>query len=276
MTQHPILVATDFKPRSDRAVDRAVQLARETGRELVVVHAVEDPDVIRVGPSLEERVASVMPENAGDYRCLFPEGSAPAAVAQAVEDEDPFCLVIGVARYNSVGDFLLGTAVDMLLRRSPYPVLVAKERPRAAYEHIVIGTDLSDASKRGVEAVVRMFPQAQLHLVHAFHVPYEAWQNAEYVRNELAAAAQEQCDGFTEQLDISQACREQMTMEQVEGLPLTAINRTIRKYDAHLCALTSHGYGGLRQALIGSTVSDLLKTLTVDTLVIHPEHESAA
>ena len=145
MTQHPILVATDFKPRSDRAVDRAVQLARETGRELVVVHAVEDPDVIRVGPSLEERVASVMPENVGDYRCLFPEGSAPAAIAQAVEDEDPFCLVIGVARYNSVGDFLLGTAVDMLLRRSPYPVLVAKERPRAAYEHIVIGTDLSDA-----------------------------------------------------------------------------------------------------------------------------------
>ena len=68
MTQHPILVATDFKPRSDRAVDRAVQLARETGRELVVVHAVEDPDVIRVGPSLEERVASVMPENVGDYR----------------------------------------------------------------------------------------------------------------------------------------------------------------------------------------------------------------
>ena len=96
------------------------------------------------------------------------------------------------------------------------------------------------------------------------------------MRNELAAAAQEQCDGFTEQLDISQACREQMTMEQVEGLPLTAINKTIRKYDAQLCALTSHGYGGLRQALIGSTVSDRLKTLTVDTLVIHPEHESAA
>ena len=33
---------------------------------------------------------------------------------------------------------------------------------------------------------------------------------------------------------------------------------------------------GLRQALIGSTGSDLLKTLTIDTLVIHPEHESAA
>jgi nucleotide-binding universal stress UspA family protein len=274
VTQHPIVVATDFKPRSDRAVDRAVRLARETGRELVVVHAVEDPDIARTGPSLEDRVASVMPEDAGDYRCLFPEGSAPRAIAQAVEDEDPFCVVIGVARYNSVGDFFLGTAVDMLLRRSPYPVLVAKERPRAAYEHIVIGTDLSDASKRGVEAAVRMFPQAQLHLVHAFHVPYEAWQNAEYVREELAASAQEKCDGFTEQLDVSAACREKMTMELVEGLPLTAINMTIRKYDAHLCALTSHGYGGLRQALIGSTVSDLLKTLTIDTLVVHPEHES--
>ena len=48
-----------------------------------------------------------------------------------------------------------------------------------------------------------------------------------------------------------------------------------QQQSAHLCALTSHGYGGLRQALIGSTVSDLLKTLTIDTLVIHPEHEKA-
>ncbi|MEL7687469.1 universal stress protein [Citromicrobium bathyomarinum] len=275
MTQHPILVATDFKPRSDRAVDRAVRLARETGRELVVVHAVEDENETKTGPSLQDRVASVMPEDAGSYRCLFPEGSAPRAIAQAVEDEDAFCLVIGVARYNSVGDFFLGTAIDLLLRRSPYPVLIAKERPRTSYDHIVIGTDLSDASKRGVEAAVRMFPQAQLHLVHAFHVPYEAWQNAEYVRKELASAAQEQCDSFTAQLDVSPECREKMTMELVEGSPLTAINKTIRKYDAHLCALTSHGYGGWRQALIGSTVSDLLKTLTIDTLVIHPEHEKA-
>ncbi|MBD59662.1 MAG: hypothetical protein CL808_06025 [Citromicrobium sp.] len=274
MAQHPIVVATDFKPRSDRAVDRAARLARDTGRELVVVHAVENDSELRGGETLKERVASVMPEDAGAYRCLFPEGSAPAAIAQAVEDEDAFCLVIGVARYNTVGDFFLGTAVDMLLRRSPYPVLVAKERPRASYDHIVIGTDLSDASKRGVEAAVRMFPQAQLHLVHAFHVPYEAYQNAEYVRKELAASAQEKCDAFTAKLEVSPACREKMTMELVEGSPLTAINKMIAKYDAHLCALTSHGYGGWRQALIGSTVSDLLKTLTVDTLVIHPKHES--
>ncbi len=275
MSQHPIVVATDFSPRSDRAVDRAVRLARDTGRELVVVHAVEDDHDPDGAETLKNRIASVMPEDAGDYRCLFPQGSAPTAIARALEEEEPFCLVIGVARYNSIGDYFLGTAVDMLLRRSPYPVLIAKERPRTSYDHIVIGTDLSEASKHGVEAAVRMFPQAQLHLVHAFHVPYEAWQHAEYVRTELASAAQEQCDGFTQKLDVSPACREQMTMELVEGSPITAINRALRKYDAHLCALTSHGYGGWRQAILGSTVSDLLKTLTVDTLVLHPEHESA-
>ena len=58
------------------------------------------------------------------------------------------------------------------------------------------------------------------HLVHAFHIPYEAWQNAEYVRKELASAAQEQCDSFTAQLDVSPECREKMTMELVEGSPL--------------------------------------------------------
>lgn len=275
MAQQPIVVATDFKPRSDRAVDRAARLAKDTGRKLVVVHAVEHDSHPATGDELKRRVAAVMPEDAGDYQCLFPEGSAPAAIAQAVEDENAFCLVIGVARYNSIGDYFLGTAVDILLRRSPYPVLIAKTRPRAAYDHIVIGTDLSDASKRGVEAAVEMFPDAQLHLVHAFHVPYEAWQNAAYVKEELAESAKRHCGEFTKTLDVPASCRERMTMEIVEGSPVTAINSALKKYDAHLCALTSHGYGGLRQALVGSTVSDLLRTIPVDTLVIHPQHKGS-
>ena len=272
MAEHPILVATDFKPRSDRALDRAAKLAKDTGRELVVIHANEK---WRSGPSGDEltaQVKAVMPEDAPAFRSLLPEGPAPDVIAQAAEDEDAFCLVLGVARYNSVGDYFLGTAVDEVLRRSTYPVLVVKERPRAGYEHIVIGTDLSKPSARAVEAAVAMFPDAQLHLVHAFHVPYEAWQQAAYVKEELAETAQRHCDEFTQQLDVSPECRAQMTMDLIEGSPLTAIKQMIGKYDAHLCALTSHGYGGLRQALLGSTVSDLLRTLPVDTLVIHPQH----
>lgn len=272
MAQQPVLVATDFRPRSDRALDRAAKLAKDTGRELVVIHAIEDWRNAPPGETLKPRVAAVMPEDAGDYRCLFPEGSPPETIAQAAEDEDAFCLVLGVARYNSVGDHFLGTAVDQILRRSPYPVLVVKERPREAYRHIVIGTDLSKASAHGVEAAVAMFPDAQLHLVHAFHVPYEAWQNAPYVREELAESGQRHCDAFVEKLDVSPACRERMTMDLVEGSPTQAIGKTLEKYDAHLCALTSHGHGGLRQALLGSTVSDLLRTIPVDTLVIHPQH----
>ena len=272
MAQQPIVVATDFRPRSDRALDRAVKLASDTGRELVVVHAIENWRNPPEGEDLKAQVGAVMPESAGDYRCLLPEGSAPEAIAQATEDEDAFCLVLGVARYNSVGDYFLGTAVDHVLRRSSYPVLVVKERPQTEYRHIVIGTDLSDASQCAVEAAVAMFPEAQLHLVHAFHVPYEAWQKAAYVKEELAETARRHCDDFIKKLEVSAACRERMTMDLVDGSPTEAINKTLKKYDAHLCALTSHGHGGLRQALLGSTVSDLLRTVPVDTLVIHPQH----
>ena len=272
MADHPILVATDFRPRSDRALDRAAKLAKDTGRKLVVIHANEKWRNGPPGDLLKARIASVMPQDAPDYRCLLPEGSAPDMIAQAAEDEDAFCLVLGVARYNSVGDYFLGTAVDEVLRRSTYPVLVVKERPKASYEHIVIGTDLSKLSARAVEAAVAMFPKAQLHLVHAFHVPYEAWQKAAYVKDELAETAQRHCGSFTEQLDVSPECRERMTMDLVDGSPTSAITEALEKYDAHLCALTSHGNGGLRQALLGSTVSDLLRTLPVDTLVIHPQH----
>ena len=37
-----ILVATDLTARSDRAIERAFSLARETGAELTILHAVDD------------------------------------------------------------------------------------------------------------------------------------------------------------------------------------------------------------------------------------------
>ena len=95
-------------------------------------------------------------------------------------------------------------------------MLVVKERPKAGYEHIVIGTDLSKPSARAVEAAVAMFPDAQLHLVHAFHVPYEAWQQAAYVKEELAETAQRHCDEFTNLVGRWHGRR---ILQYVEGAP---------------------------------------------------------
>ena len=41
MPKSPILVATDLSARSDRAVDRAIQLAQEMSCPLMVAHVVE-------------------------------------------------------------------------------------------------------------------------------------------------------------------------------------------------------------------------------------------
>ena len=153
MTQHPILVATDFKPRSDRAVDRAVRLARETGRELVVVHAVEDENETKTGPSLQDRVASVMPEDAGSYRCLFPEGSAPRAIAQAVDEQSLS------SRELARNLDLAANGVDAVGSNLAQIADMARGTGAAA-EQVLVSADQLDATAHGLDTRSRQFVES--------------------------------------------------------------------------------------------------------------------
>src|SRR3546814_4410211 len=78
-------------------------------------------------------------------------------------------IVTGVARYNSIGDYLLGTVVDHIVRRAQAPVLVGRRRPAHPYRRIVVATDLSDCSRAALLSAARLFPGADFTLVHAFH-----------------------------------------------------------------------------------------------------------
>lgn len=265
----PILVATDLSARADRAIDRGARLARETGRQLAVLHVVSHAEADDASyTALEQRVEAVLPENVPDCRIVIREGDATYQIGRAVEEENAWCLVIGVARYNSVGDYFLGTAVDHTLRHTDNPVLVIKQRATKNYSDIVIATDFSPRSKHALEQGAAMFPDARLHLVHAYSIPFESWQNAEYVQEEVRADAQKKLDEFAAGLDISDAMRSRMTTKLLKGSPHRAISREVQEYGAGLVIIGSHGHSGLRQTLLGSTTSDLLRSLPVDTLVI--------
>lgn len=277
MVSAPIVVATDFSARADRALDRALLLGKERHCTVRVIHALDFMDADNADwASLENRMAQTIGEAPCPIETAFPEGSPPHAIATEAQASGVELLVLGPARYNSLGDYFLGTAVDYVLRNTDRPTLVVKNRARMPYGHIVAGTDFSPASAHAIIEGARLFPDAQLHVVHAWHVPFEGLQRDQYVAEEIEADESKRLAKFMDDLKSQAPNLKDATFRLVRGAVHQALTTEIRSHDydpaATLVVLGSHGTSGFRQAALGSVTSDLLTTLASDNLVINTKN----
>lgn len=273
---HAILVATDFSSRADRAIDRGLQLARDTKRPVRFIHAF-DPNA-KNAPGLEERSRRMQqcvgyPEGTdlggGEIHYAFPEGSAPTAIASACEADDAGLLLIGPARYNTLGDFFMGTAVDYVLRQVEKPVLIVKQRVRDGYDAIVAGTDFSPGSAHAIIEAARLFPEAHVHVTHAWHVPFEGFQRDGYVAEEVEGEEAKRLGEFVAGLAENEPALAGATTGLVRGGPFDAVKSGLEAYPQALVALGSHGASGFREATLGSNTNDLLRFLDADMLIVN-------
>lgn len=265
----PIIAATDFSARADRAVDRAIMLGKDLGRDVELIHAIEyAPGRTVDTAALDERMRAVLPETDVPVSFAYPEGSVPAAIAGHAEDRDAAMIVLGVARYNSVGDFFLGTAVDRVIRGTSKPVVVVKNRPHHDYRKILVACDFSKPSREAIEWVAATFPDAEVHLIHAYSVPFEAWNKAEYVAKEIQAEAEKRLAALAEDLPI--AIRSCAKTHVVRGNLCSAVNQITDDEGIDLVTVGSQGESGFRHATIGSQASALLENARADTVLIGP------
>lgn len=116
MTEHrQVMVATDLSARCDRAVDRGVMLARDWNSKFAVAHILSD-DASET--AAVEKVREILPDPEMDALVLIDKGSVPEALQRLASKIEANLILTGVARYNSAGDYLLGTAVDQCLIRN--------------------------------------------------------------------------------------------------------------------------------------------------------------
>lgn len=265
-----ILATTDFLARADRAIDRAIALGKESEREVIVFHGrTLDPGAEEDAHTISEKIKAVLPPDAGDVKLATEIGHVPANIAKVADDNDADLIVMGVARHSSIGDFILGTVVDDVIRRTPRPVLVVKQRPQQPYAKIAIATDFSVFSQSATEWAASFFPDAELHLLHAFHMPYQAWNNAEYVVKELEGYAKDEMASFV--ADLPPKIAERITTHIANGTVAGAMNRLVASENIDLVVLGSHGETGFRHAMIGSQANDLLTSIAVDTAIVGPK-----
>lgn len=266
--QTTVLLASDFTARSDRPLDRATLLAREMNARLAIAHVLEDKDAKTDGDAIEASLRADLPDEAANADLIVRAGSAPTTLSDIAAESGAALIVCGVARFNSIGDFLLGTAVDHIVRHADVPVLVVRKRVVAPYRHLLVATDFSESSRAALLAAAALFPQTAITLAHAFHVPFEGWLKSQSNHEQFAATEQNELEQFLADPSISADLRARITPRNEEGELSNVIHHLLRETGADLLVLGAHGRSGIAHAALGSNAADLLASVKSDVLMV--------
>lgn len=267
MPQPLFMVATDLSARCDRATDRAFLLARQRHGSVLLVHILAAGDV-RKEEEARAFIRDELGDRSGQAEIVIGTGPVPETLARIAEERQAKVILTGVGRFNELRDYVLGTAVDYLVRRAPVPVLVVKQRAREPYERIVVATDFSAGSDAAAETAAELFPAARLHAVHAYHAAYEGWLDKDATEDFIAGEARRQMEEMLRRL--APGVRDRLETSVEAGGIAEVLGRAMRRWRGDLLVLGSHGRGGFAHATIGSRAAELLASEPVDMLVVRP------
>lgn len=205
-----ILLATDLGARCDRAISRAADLARDRGASLKIVTATgegNDAHIWREGPSHAEtrardEIARALAGRDLDWSLILTPGEPARAIIEAARSTAADLIVTGVARNELLGRDHPGKTVEALIRAAVAPLLVVRNLPHGSYSDLAIPVNFSDVALTAAIAALRMFPEAQVTLLHAYRVAFGGSLVSESGhRDEALAEAETARDAFLTRLD---------------------------------------------------------------------------
>lgn len=268
-----ILLATDLEPKSDRAMERAVQLARQSGAELTALHVVHDGNgpyahlpLHHVEAELRRHLLTVPGAAGVVLRVVAVRGAAvEPQVAGYAGLWRPDLVVLGVHARDGLADVFLPPTVERIAIADDTPALIVHDKPYGPYTRALVPVDFSERSRGSVEAARRLLSDGSLHVLHVADLPLGPCSRtgppaAKDVTDEFA-------DEFAELLRGMPPGGPVITREVRIGHPVPEIVRAARHGRYDLMVMGSVRRGGLMRALLGSVTQDVLADPSCDVLM---------
>lgn len=299
-----LLVPLDGSEFSERTLPLAQNLAKATGAALHLahVHVPHPPDHFLSNTQfhyegldleeyeahhreqeqayLDEVQARVAKDTPVDAALL--EGHVAEEIARHAEAVKADLVLITTHGHTGVSRMWLGSVADALIRCTSLPLLVVhpafgSHLPAEVrtFRHIMVPLDGSElsASILGPAADLALASKAKLTLVHVVSssavlgtrifpvLPDDIGPAMEKAREYLEGKAAElRARGLTVDTHV----------EEHES-PGRAIAAVADKLDADVIALATHGYGGLKRALLGSVADKVLRSSPLPLLAQRPK-----
>ncbi|TCO70353.1 universal stress protein [Rhodovulum euryhalinum] len=269
------LVATDLSPRADRAVQRAFRLAGWCGADLVLVSVIDADLPAEIAGQMTAaaelrlaQFAASIPHSGEvrhDTRVL--SGDPCEAIPALAAELDAGLVILGLHRPRAFLDILRETTMERIVRHSPRPVLLVRDPVDHAYASVLAAIDFGPASTAALMLAAEIAPEADIHGVHALHIPYRG-----FVTPQVRAGAAEPFRLDAEAAlsawrDIHPLPARLTDIEIAEGPAHRVLADRIETLSPDLLALGAHGRAGAAPSLLGSLANDLMRAPPCDLLI---------
>lgn len=143
-----ILVASDLDGPSDRALEVAAEMARDSGADLVVVHVCEIPTYAYAGTSgalmdllspfadlAQEKIDALLAalhDRVPGARAILKMGIPWEQILATISEVGADLVVMGTHGRRGTAHVLLGSVAEKIVRMSPVPVLTVRPLGRPA------------------------------------------------------------------------------------------------------------------------------------------------
>lgn len=281
-----LLVGIDFSSRSDRALRRAVLLARESDYELLLVGVVEEnastePDGTQTSDAsaVLRRMERTLNEDDG-VRCRSEvrTGRPSEQLAKAAQEAEVDLMVIGPHRRGLIRDAFGAVTAERIVQQSQTPVIAANALPSGPYRRLLLPVDLGDASRQMAHAVrnLDLAEDAEIVLLHIYdpearEMLGRAMASRETKRDylaERASMAKKDLEDFAATVGLNRATQ---LVKESRGPMAADIGQFAVEDGTDLIIVSRSGKGLIGRSILGSVTEDLLRSGRIDVLVVPSE-----
>lgn len=265
-----ILLATDLEPHSDRAMERAVQLARQHCAILTALYAIrtgaERKPLDNLPPHhIEAEMARHLERipGAADLPLVVVATGGPVGLSMARHADLWNADLLVAGRAEPADGLGLISTVEKIGVIGRVPLLAVVGKPFAPYATALVPVDFSELSRPALNAALAMVPTGAIRILHVYDAPAAC----------LAAGAEPSGGSFADDFawltgtlpirgqSVTTAIRLGSAVDEIVGEALVPPA-------PDLIVMGSAGRSGLGRALFGSTAHDVLERMPCDVLIV--------
>jgi nucleotide-binding universal stress UspA family protein len=286
-----ILVATDFSPHAQRALEHAARFAELFDASLELLTSAWLPPMVSSDAvplnvaaatipqsfieATRERSQAQLEELAEPLRhaglivdCVVTMESPSTAIAARAEEAGADLIALGTRGLSGLKHVVLGSIAERTARTAKCPVLTVHEDAAApgALRKLLVPTDFSENAERALELAKTIAARAGARLVlqHACHVPVslesDVWSLDapvfEGLENEARQRLGEIGTGLETEIAVSR------------GIPDVEIVEQARASAADLIVIGTRGRTGLAHLVLGSTAERVIRRAPVPVISV--------
>jgi len=305
-----ILVPIDFSQMSTQALETATPLARRFAASIHLAHvrqfdyaagfsAPAPPfapfPLMTYEQDEEKRTVKELNTLAREFGissgvCHVLGGAPPFDEICRLAQEIPADLIV-MPTHGRTGltHVFLGSTAERVVRHSPCPVLVVRERrrqsktgPRLTVKRILVPVDFSECSQEGLQYAIEFANEvgAKVTLLHATYLGYiyssegTALYDVRGLQEAARESAERQMRKLVRTVNFGRAKYETVF---TNGSPVLNICAFAKDHAIDLIITSTHGFTGLTHVMMGSVAEQVVRRAPCSVLVVpsHPQSRMA-